>query len=146
VHPLADHVATLFLRGGYAPARDDVFGEVGHRARIRWEWETGQWVLLSSRDNQFWGFMSWYRCAPDVFELLRANDVATLIARGDPARDLTAGPCVYIATAVVPEWAPRASYRMLYRLLGRANRDARVIGAWINKRNGRSCWHERAIH
>ena len=141
-HPLVDAIADLFLRPGHAPAREEM--DSAHRARIRFEWVSGQWVLLAP-DNKFHGWMSWYRCTDAILVLLRAGRIAALVARANPD-DLTRGPHLYIATAVVAPRAPPGTYRALFRLVCNANPDARVIVAQLHKRDGRQRALVRRLH
>ncbi len=141
-HPLAERIADLFLRPGYLPHRlpDEI-----NRERIRGEWLSGQWVMLTGPDDRLWGWLSWYRVNRDVLALLKADDAQALLARGDPA-DLQQGDYLYLATAVVTPWAPRGTYRALYRQACRANADAAMVCAHMIKRDGRALWHERRLH
>lgn len=141
---LPDLIARLFLREGGAAAAERM--DAAHRARIAWEWASGQWVLVAGPDDRLWGFMSWYRCTPEVLDLLRAGDLPALISRGEPVRDLAAGPCVYVATTVVAPWAPPGTYRALFRQVCARNADATCIGAHLNKRDGRARWLHRTLH
>lgn len=140
-HPLVEQLVALFLREGYLPQRE---GEAINRARIAGEWAMGQWVLLTGKDDRLWGWMSWYRVERDVYELFKRDDVHAILARGD-VRDLMRGPYVYIATAVVAPWAPRGTYRQLYRMVREANADAELVCGHMVKRDGRVIWHERPI-
>ena len=139
-HPIVEHIADLFLRPGSPPAAEGM--DAAHRARIRFEWTSGQWVLLASKSDQFWGWMSWYRCTDEVLDLLKREDCHALIARGNPG-DLTQGPHVYIATAVVAPWAPRESCWRLGELVCEANPDATAVSAHLRKRDGRVVWKQR---
>ena len=141
-HPLAEAIADLFLRPGHAPAREGA--DHAHRARIRFEWVSGQWVLLAP-ENRFQGWMSWYRVSADVFDLLKREDIAALVARDAPGTDLTQGPCLYIATAVVAPGAPGGTYRRLFRAACQANPGANIVGGWLRKQDERRFWHERPL-
>ena len=141
---LVEMIARLFLRAGSAPAREGM--DVAHRARIAWEWATRQWVMAPPEPNLFLGWMSWYRASPEVFAALKREDARAVIDAGPAARVLTQGPCLYIATAVVPPWAPCETYRRLFKAACAANPDARVVGGWMRKHDGRAFWHERLLH
>jgi hypothetical protein len=140
---LVEAITRLFLRLDGAPAQEGV--DEAHRARLRFEWTLGQWVMAPPDPHQFWGWMSWYRVSPEIFEALKREDLRAVIAAGSPDLTLTQGPCLYIATAVVAPRAPRETYRRLYAAVRAANPDARVAGAWMRKRNGRMFWHERLL-
>ena len=143
-HPLIEKIADLFLRADAAPARENM--DAAHRARLRFEWATGQWVMLASKGDQFWGWMSWYRCTAEIFERLQREYLRAVMEAGEATTMLTEGPCVYVASAVIAPWAPRHAYRRLYELVAAANRDARIIGCHFTKRDGRRLWHERVFH
>jgi len=117
--------------------------DVAHRARIQFEWSTGQWDLLAPGD-QFHGWISWYRCTDEVLDLLRAERFDELIRRDKPD-DFTQGPNVYIATTVVAPWAPPDTYRWLFLRVCTLNRGASRIAAHINKRDGRRRWYQRPV-
>lgn len=140
-HPLVEQIATLFLRPGYLPRRGD---DAINRARIAGEWATGQWVLVTGEDGRLWGWMSWYRVSDDVLALLRDHRAREVIERDRP-EELLDGPHCYVATAVVAPWAPRKTYRSLYRLTCAANADAQFVCGHMVKRDGTLCWHQRHL-
>ena len=140
---LVEAITRLFLRAGSAPAREG--WDEAHRARIAFEWASRQWVMAPPEPNAFWGWMSWYRVSPTIFEALKREDLRAVVEAGSPDRVLTQGPCLYIATSVVPAWAPRDTYRRLFRSVCTANPDAHCVGAWLRKHDGRAFWHERLL-
>jgi hypothetical protein len=141
-HPIVERIADLFLRPGHAPAQEGM--DTAHRARLAWEWASDQWVLLASKSDSFWGWMSWHRVSDEVLALLKREDYAAIIARGDPWADLTQGPHVYISTAVVAPWAPPGTYWRLGELVCEQNADAKSICAHLRKRDGRVFWKQRS--
>lgn len=142
-HPIVEHIADLFLRPGSPPAAEGM--DVAHRARIAWEWASDQWVMAPPELNAFWGWMSWYRVSPAIFAALKRQDFRAVLDAGPAERVLTQGPCLYIATVVVAPWAPRETYRRLFAQARAANPDARVVGGWMRKHDGRAFWHERLL-
>lgn len=141
---LVEVITRLFLRADRAPAREGA--DVAHRARLAWEWASRQWVMAPREPDKFWGWMSWYRVTPEIFAALRREDLRAVIDAGPPDLVLTQGPCLYIATAVVPSWAPRETYRRLFKAACTANPDACLVGGWMRKHDGRAFWHERLLH
>lgn len=133
---------SLYCRPGGAFAHNDRALE---RIHIEWEWCSGQWVLIASKDNQLWGWQSWYRLAPAHLVLLRDGTYRDLIEGSSADADLTAGPEVFIASTVVTPWAPRGTYRRLFELTCQANADAEHISSRLCKRDGRGRWMRRTI-
>jgi len=141
---LPDIIADLFLRegAGYASYREHA--EL-HRLKIRWEWASGQWVMMVGPDNRLWGWASWYRVTDEILARIEAEEIEDLVRGGDPRRDLMNGPHVYGATAVVAPWAPLYTYRRLCRLVEAANPDAQEIAAYRRRRNGAVRWIRRPV-
>lgn len=131
-HPLVDTIVALFLRAGTVPAEHD--DHEFHRARIAWEYDSGQWVMLAGMDNRLWGWMSWYRCSPETLERIEQLDTEAIFDDVEHAAlaDLTAGPCLYIATVLVAPWAPEGTMTQLSRLVRSRNLDCEY-----------ATWHHR---
>lgn len=121
---MLETITQLFLRDGHAPG--DYDDEAWHRARIRWEWCSGQWVLIG--EHNFLGWASWYRVTPETLALIRDGELQAL-TQGDPVRDLTSGPIVYAATVVVAPGAPWDTFEQLRQAVRARNADAETI-AW----------------
>jgi hypothetical protein len=143
-HPLVEQIADLYLRDGYAPALDGDDWHAAYRARIAAEWQSGQWVMCVGHAERFWGWLSWYRVSDEVFGLIESGALQTLLDRGQPG-ELLDGPHCYLATFVVAPWAPRLTFRALYRLACAANADAKTICGHFAKRDGRRYWHQRNL-
>lgn len=113
-----------------------------HRPRLTFEFNTGQWTMLTSKQYQLWGWMSWYRCNDEVIEALRTGEQDEWIRQGRLAV-LTEGPHCYIASSIVTPAAPAGTYRRLFDLVCEANKDAASISAHLIKRDGRSRFMQR---
>lgn len=143
-HPIEGLLADLFLRSGAGHPAYEQDAE-SHRLRIAAEWRSGQWVMITSRRDRLWGWASYYRVSDEVLALLRHWEIGELVRRGDAVRDLTQGPHLYVATAIVTPGAPRGTYLRLYDLLRDANPDARSWAAHFRSRNGKVRWMHRAL-
>jgi hypothetical protein len=140
-HPLIDTLTALYCREGGAFENDD---RDVHRARFAWEFASGQWVMVTSAADVLWGWASWYRTDDAGLRLLRDLDSYRIVSEEIPIC-LWEGPHVYVATALVAPWAPRATYRRLYELVKAHNRDALDISGHMQKRDGRTVFHTRRI-
>jgi hypothetical protein len=138
----ANTLAKLYVREGY-PFLED--GVAVHAAHIRWELDSGQWVMLTSPDKKLWGWMSWYRMDEATLKVFETGEIEDRIREQLPM-ELQQGEHLYIATTVVAPWAPDGTYRRLFDLVQIANSGAKTISAHLRKRNGTVRWMHRVLH
>lgn len=128
---VVDLITALFLAGPVVRHDDANW----HRARIRWEWNSGQWVMEAEGDKLL-GWMSYYRVSKEILDRLRPMDLSGIESFGRADQDLTTGPHLYFATALVLPWAPAGTFVRLARLIRGHNPDADTVSWHHRKKDG----------
>lgn len=125
-------ITGLFLSGRLVADDDENF----HRARIAWEWRSGQWVMLADARNRLLGWMSWYRVDAAALAAIREQDRAALVALGPAEETLTAGRHLHCATVAVVPGAPADAFIRLCQMGARLNAEAETVSWHRHSRRG----------
>lgn len=135
-HPLVDAITRLFLRPGSVPQQHD--NAAWHSARIRWEWQSNQWVMEVDDKGALCGWLSYYRVNGEMLDLISGLQIEAF-RHGNPWKDLTRGEHLYLATAVVAPWAPPDTFQHLARCARNRNVPGAVTASWHHRyADGRS--------
>lgn len=137
-HPIVDTLTALMCREGSPFAGQ----EEAIRVRLEWEWKSGQWVMVTDKNDRLLAWASWYLVDDEALALLRDvphDEIVRELRVFDPAH----GEHVYIATAIVAPWAPKNTYLRLYPLITQKNPDALSVATHLVRRDGRVAWHQR---
>lgn len=117
-------ITGLFLSARLAMTAEE---EAFHRARLRWEWRSRQWVMLTDDHDCMLGWMSWWRVTDAVLATLRTHDLPTLTSHAPAEQALTSGPHLHIATVVIVPGAPPDVFKRLCQMATSFNMDAESV-------------------
>ena len=136
-HPLTNTIASLYLREGSVFANDN---EDVHRARINWELNSGQWVLLTGENNALLAWASYYLVDEETANKLHLG--ADELVRNGEMVQLRDGNVVYIATIVIAPWAEPGIAKELYKMIKALNPKADSI-AWSHHKIASNFYHKK---
>jgi len=116
-----------------------------HRARIQFEWQSGQWIMLTDKiNNRLFGWISFFLVNEETLKLFDSGEYENYIQKQIPL-DLINGEHIYIPTIVVTPWAPNMTYRRLNKMTMELNPEAKSFNAHIRKRNGKIRYVQRKL-
>lgn len=139
---LIDTLTAIHCREGYPFEKDDP--EL-HRAHIKWEWQSGQWVMVTGKKNKLLGWSSYYLVDNKTLALFNEIGLEQCIKDDQPI-NLVSGEHIYIASAIIMPYAPNNVFRKLYNALKKANPKAKSITAHRRARNGKARRLHRTIN
>lgn len=133
-------LAALLCAPGTPYAGDD---PALHIPRLKFQWKSGQYVVLTNDDDAFYGYAAWYRCDDDVLKSIGDREQDEWV-RNSRFPELTAGPNCYIADVIMSPSAPFTACRQIIDRVADLNLDAKSISAHHVRRDGRErfVYHE----
>ena len=98
------------------------------------EWQLGQWLMITDRDNHLLGWLSYYCLDWDSIERIREHGFHGCIRQRLP---LNGGDHLYLANVVVAPDAPANTFSQLYRATVASFPRSLSLSAWLTNRSNR---------